>query len=153
MALQLKTICYRGGLVTFRIPAHWKEEYEPDGGGTFYEEGLDTGTLRLNVLSAESGGKATAAVMLETVFKSGTYEELTGGFRLRRSIKATDRGILLRRWEVGVPVLESELRIYCFTHTVLAAKEADAKTQVDLALVDEAVRTATYSQERGVALH
>ena len=33
----LKTIKYRGGLVTFRVPAHWKEDYEPEGGGTFYD--------------------------------------------------------------------------------------------------------------------
>lgn len=47
---ELKTIVYRGGLVRFSIPATWQEEYEPDGGGTFYKEGPDTGTLRLILL-------------------------------------------------------------------------------------------------------
>jgi hypothetical protein len=37
--VQFKTIVYRGGIVRFRIPAHWIEEYEHEGGGTFYEEG------------------------------------------------------------------------------------------------------------------
>lgn len=48
-----KTINYRGGVVTMEIPAHWKEEYEPKGGGTFYEDRADSGTLRLNVLTFE----------------------------------------------------------------------------------------------------
>src|SRR4051812_19119370 len=48
----LKTIVYRGGVVRFRIPADWQEEYEPAGGGTFYAPGDHTGTLRLNVTSA-----------------------------------------------------------------------------------------------------
>jgi hypothetical protein len=34
----MKTIVYRGGVVTFRIPAHWQEEYSDIEGGTFYED-------------------------------------------------------------------------------------------------------------------
>ena len=34
---KLKTIVYRGGIVRFKIPANWVEEYEEDGGGTFYQ--------------------------------------------------------------------------------------------------------------------
>ena len=29
----MKSIGYRGGVVRFRIPADWKEEYEEQGGG------------------------------------------------------------------------------------------------------------------------
>ena len=43
----LKTIIYRGGIARFRVPHSWVEEYEPEGGGTFYEDGPDTGTLRM----------------------------------------------------------------------------------------------------------
>ena len=39
----LKTINYRGGVVRFRIPASWNEEYEEAGGGTFYAPGDDSG--------------------------------------------------------------------------------------------------------------
>ncbi|HMI53316.1 MAG TPA: hypothetical protein VK525_17510 [Candidatus Saccharimonadales bacterium] len=38
----LKTINYRGGVVRFRIPADWVEEYEEAGGGTFYKPGDNT---------------------------------------------------------------------------------------------------------------
>lgn len=50
----LKHIKYRGGIAEFQIPSHWREEYEPGGGGTFYEDSPDSGTLRLNVLSLSS---------------------------------------------------------------------------------------------------
>ena len=47
----MKTICYRGGVVRLQIPAHWAEEYEPAGGGTFYDPAVEAVTLRLNVLT------------------------------------------------------------------------------------------------------
>src|SRR3954471_16013798 len=50
----LKTITYRGGLVRFRIPADWQEEYEEAGGGTFYAPDDQSGALRLNVLTMEA---------------------------------------------------------------------------------------------------
>ena len=31
MNQEFKTISYRGGVVIFRIPSHWREEYEPEG--------------------------------------------------------------------------------------------------------------------------
>ena len=43
---ELKTVNYRGGVVTFRIPAHWREEYGADGGGIFYDTAPDAGTFR-----------------------------------------------------------------------------------------------------------
>jgi hypothetical protein len=50
----MKTIRYRGGIVTFRIPAHWTEEYKEEGGGIFYDEDNDSGTLHLSVLTFAS---------------------------------------------------------------------------------------------------
>src|SRR5438552_168389 len=54
MEWNFKTISYRGGIVTFRIPSHWREEYEPNGGGTFYDDNPDSATLRLNVITAKA---------------------------------------------------------------------------------------------------
>ncbi len=50
----MKQITYRGGLVTFRIPSQWAEEYEPEGGGTFFDSQDESVTLRLNVLTLQS---------------------------------------------------------------------------------------------------
>ena len=52
--VDLKPITYRGGLVKFYVPSTWVEGYEPDGGGTFYEDLPNSGTLRLNVLTFEN---------------------------------------------------------------------------------------------------
>jgi hypothetical protein len=43
-------IVYRGGIAHFHVPTSWVEEYEPAGGGTFYENKPGTGTLRVNVM-------------------------------------------------------------------------------------------------------
>jgi hypothetical protein len=48
----MKRIAYRGGIVSFVIPDVWLEEYEGEGGATFYEDKPGSGTLRLNVPSA-----------------------------------------------------------------------------------------------------
>jgi hypothetical protein len=57
----LKTINYRGGVVRFRIPADWTEEYEDVGGGTFYKPGKNTGTLRLRACA-----QITRALLIAT---------------------------------------------------------------------------------------
>jgi hypothetical protein len=49
-----KRVVYRGGIASFDLPASWVEEYEAAGGGTFYEDRPDSGTLRLNVLGFDS---------------------------------------------------------------------------------------------------
>jgi len=50
----LKTINYRGGLISFEIPKHWVEEFEESGGGTFFEDTPNSGTLRVNVLTIKA---------------------------------------------------------------------------------------------------
>ena len=47
----LKTIVYRGGVLKFRIPSSWKEEYSDMDGGTFYEDRPYSGTLRVKVIT------------------------------------------------------------------------------------------------------
>jgi hypothetical protein len=46
---QLKTIHYRDSLVLFEVPVGWAEEYDHDGGSTFYPVDDESVTLRLNV--------------------------------------------------------------------------------------------------------
>jgi hypothetical protein len=51
---KMKTIAYRGGVITFRVPSTWKEEYQPEGGGTFYDPRPGSGTLRLNFMTLKA---------------------------------------------------------------------------------------------------
>ena len=146
-----KTVSYRGGIVRFSLPSHWREEYEPEGGGTFYDDRPDSGTLRLNVISVEP---KSSEQPVEHPFPPGSFETLPSGLRMRhRIVDAEERGtpIRLHRWEIAVPVPPARLRIVCFTHTILARQESDAATVAELALVEQSIRSAEFSREPGVS--
>jgi hypothetical protein len=148
----LKTIRYRGGLVDAEIPANWKEEYEAEGGGTFYEDKPDSGTLRLNVLSFASKEARLPSDVVREVFGAEGYETLPSGFSMRHLVKtAEERGtqLHLHRWEVLVPVTSIHTRLVCFTHTLLAAHEGTNRAKEELRIVDAIIRTARFSTAPG----
>lgn len=152
-ARELKMISYRGGLVYFALPAAWREEYQPDGGGTFYDDRPGSGTLRLNVLSFSSKD-VPAKQMAATAFQKGSFELLQDGFPLRKSVVAAEEKghkLHLHSWEIAVPVQPNSLRIVAFRHTVLAEQEQDPLIVQELEFIDKSVRVATFSQEPGLA--
>jgi len=140
--------------VRFSLPSHWREEYEPEGGGTFYEDRPDSGTLRLNVITAESKSGESPEQAAEHAFPAGSFETLPSGLHMRhRIVDAEERGtaIRLHRWEIAVPVPPARVRIVCFTHTILAKQESDPATVAELALVEQSIRSAEFSREPGVS--
>lgn len=148
-ARELKMISYRGGLVFFALPATWREEYQEDGGGTFYDDRFGLGTLRLNVLSFSSKD-VPANQMAATAFPKGSFELLQDGFPLRKTlVDAKEKGhkLHLHSWEIAVPVPPNSLRIVAFRHTVLAEQEQDSQIVQELEFIDKSVRAATFSQE------
>ena len=149
----MKPVVYRGGIVSFTIPASWREEYDPDGGGTFYEEGEDTGTLRLNVLSFERKDAVPLDRAASEVFNGHPHQVLGSGFPMRHYMTKTEEEgtpLHLYRWEVLVPVPPTRWRLVCFSHTVLAARDGDSRVKEELRMVDSAVRHAQYSDQQGV---
>src|SRR6266487_286746 len=102
----LKTISYRGGLVTFRIPAHWVEEYEPDGGAAFYDDAPDSATFRLQTITMKAPSPLTAESapdVLSSLRQAATapIERLPSGCALIRYTQSTvDRGhrLLISYW-------------------------------------------------------
>ena len=146
-----KLVIYRGGIVRFHIPENWREEYESTGGGTFFEEGADTGTLRLNVLSFEDRGKRSTET-LQRFFRDREAQVLQCGLSMRHYLtKTEEQGTPLHiyRWEVLVPVPPSRYRLVCFSHTIFAARDGEARSRKELELVDRLVREADYSTELG----
>lgn len=150
---RLKRIVYRGGIAEFDIPAGWREEYEPLGGATFYDDRPDSGTLRLSVLGFKS--KDTPAErMAATAFRDGRVESTRGGLPLRLAETETEEdGELLHiyKWEVAVPAPPNSLRLALFSYTILASQKSDAAFLAEVALLDSSIREATFSQEPGVA--
>ena len=65
----MKSIVHRGGVVTFRIPVHWREEYSDIEGGTFYVDHSHSGTLRLTIIAVAKPKQVQfpSLDMLETI--------------------------------------------------------------------------------------
>ena len=154
MNSETKTIQYRGGIVQFRLPAHWQEDYDPQGGGTFYEDRADSGTLRLEVLTANLREGELFERAIERACSVGDFELLASGLRMRRrTIASEEQGtaIHLHRWEIAVPVPPNQLRVVCFTHTILASQETHRAIAEELAFIGKSIRDAEFSREPGIS--
>jgi len=150
--VQMKEIKYRGGLVTFSIPKHWVETYEPDGGGMFYEDAPGTGTLRLNVITAKSPKPLSSDAAYQELaamkaINPKSVERLANGNALATEIRhATEQGqgITLFWWYVSNPVLPDHIRMANFSYTVLTNQESSKETQGEVQLLTESIKKAAF---------
>ncbi|WP_146851058.1 hypothetical protein [Brevifollis gellanilyticus] len=153
----MKRITYRGGILEFTLPANWVEEYEDEGGATFYEDRPDSGTLRLNVLGFEGPETITASDMVRTVFRPEegmSDEDFQDGLRLRTYIApASEKGeaLAIYRWHVAVPIMPRSLRLVIFAHTIVCGQENDDSISQELRIIDSSIRSGFYSREAGVS--
>ena len=154
---EMKTVNYRGGLVRFRIPKEWKEEYEEAGGGTFYQPGDDTGTLRLNVLSFQgpAGKSLSAASALATQAEKNGSEvvELRDGVAMTQyDLEAEETGhrLRMRRWEIAQLLPPNHLRMVVFTYTLLAEQFDKPEFSAELTVLDHEVAACELAQVQGV---
>jgi hypothetical protein len=148
-AVALKMVRYRDA-VSFPIPVGWKEEDEPGVQGTFYEEGPDTGTLRVSVMQWLGSSEEDRNRIVKSILLPGNVETLKQGVYLKKEVKDGSEGgeaLKLHRWLVVLALPENTCRLVAFTHTITAAQEKDRATVVELAAVDFAVRNAVYSYE------
>lgn len=152
-----KTISYRGGIALFRLPSSWIEEYDPTGGGTFYQNGPDTGTLRINVMDFEKPESAehsiqTAKSMLAGMKGMGEAKALPNGVAIRQFVQPSiEHGENLRiyTWQVGIWVTSNHFRLIVFTYTILDAQERDQSTQQELSFLDRSITEGEYPAVRG----
>lgn len=144
-----KAVVYRGGIVRFDIPAHWLEEYETEGGGTFYADIPSSGTLRLNVLGFRISPDQQLSDRMQTIMRRDGFQPLQAdlGLRQRRLTGLEDgEDLIFFRWEVLIPVPPNEFSIACFAHTVLATEAETDLTRQELSFIDASVRNACYYQ-------
>jgi hypothetical protein len=155
---QLKTIRYRGGIAKFQVSASWVEEYEPRGGGTFYEPGDDTGTLRINVLGFErqQGGTESIPTAFDLLRRTRRVDETealpTGAAVARYVTHADESGEHLRiyNWQIGVCVSPTHFRIVVFTYTIVDGQERESGMQEELRLLDTLIVSGEYPAVEGV---
>jgi hypothetical protein len=151
----LKTIVYRGGVVRFRIPAGWQEEYEPAGGGMFYAPGEDTGTLRLNITTARIGADSPLyPVNVHDALKHFATEHHVEVRVLRPDVamirfdlRTSERGkpIVIRNWQIAHAISKEHLRIALFTYTMLAKEFDGAQAQEEMNLLDRELSVAEFA--------
>lgn len=154
-----KTINYRGGVVRFQIPFHWKEEYEDDGGGTFYAPGDDTGTLRLNVLTfkAPPGKQISASTAPEVLApeaeKRGVrITSLREGVAMIRSdeqVEENGEALSIRYWRIAQVLPPADIRLVIFSYTILASQLSTPSSAAELDLLDEQIAAAELAPTLG----
>lgn len=149
--LETKQINYREGLIVFVLPKSWLEKYEPDGGGTFYEEGPDTGTLRLNVITAKSPEPVTLASVSISLLaaKYPPAEVLPNGNVFgKRTSRSDENGhaITTFSWVIAQATPPNDIWIASFAYTVLTMNEKSARTTLDRSFLEKSIRNASVSQ-------
>jgi hypothetical protein len=149
----LKEISYRGGLVTFRVPAHWVEEYGRDGGAMFYEDAPNSPTFRFEVISAQSPSVITCAdapkvlAELANTAPVDEIEVLSNGNALVKYVQSPiDRGQMLHitYWSVAQVIPSNNIRIATFSYTLLSGQELEHQFQRELQLLDAEVRSSVF---------
>lgn len=155
MPSEWKTITYRGGVIEFRIPSTWVEEYDDHDGGTFYEPTSGSATLRLNVLTLRSPSPVTSDTPLDLLRPRADERgaELVGlpngNALISFSTQAEEDGIpiVLHRWEVANAVPPLHARLALFSLTTLASERK--RVSADLRWLEEEIRASRFSAELG----
>jgi hypothetical protein len=150
----MKTISYRGGVVTFRIPASWKEEYSDADGGTFYEDKPDSGSLRLKLITAKLPSEITSdsvTSLLNTlrVVQGQAMRQPNGNAFARYEEQSVDRGrrIKILYWIVANPVPPKHARIATFSYTVLQGQERHPMVMHDIQMLEKEILEARFATE------
>ncbi|MGA2806812.1 MAG: hypothetical protein ABSE87_01690 [Terracidiphilus sp.] len=158
----MKTIVYRGGVVTFRIPGHWVEEYSDMEGGTFYEDRPDSGTLRLKIITMATPKELqpiSALDLLQVVVSQlknenvecTTTDRKDGNAVLKYEEAGSERGrnLTVFYWVVSNPLPPRHARAATFSYTILAEQRNRSQTQYEVAMLEAEIEAAKFSPEFG----
>lgn len=154
----MKTIVYRGGIVKFQVPSHWKEEYEEEGGGTFYEDSADSGTLRLNVLTFESEsplGENDPSAYLESISEQPAAviealpDKLSAMLSYSKTVQEGDELLKIYYWQIANMIPPRHLRLAVFSYCFLASQESSATIRNELSMLNQSLRKCIFALEQG----
>ncbi len=155
----MKSIEYRGGVVTFRIPSHWCEEYSDVDGGMFYEDRPDSGTMRLKIILATAPRQlhSNSAMDLLLVFDQLKLQctkavRPDGNAVLKYEEAALELGVPLTifYWVVANPLPPLHARIATFSYTIPTVWRNEPRVRRDLEMLEAEIEAATFSPEVGV---
>ena len=158
----MKSIMYRGGVVTFRIPSQWREEYSDADGGTFYDHRPESGTLRLKIITMVAPGKlhANSAMDLLQVAMEQLKAGVKGTTRIRKDGNAvlkyeqetSEHGTSLTivYWVIANPLPPRQARIATFSYAILVERRNAPQVQRDLDMLETEIEAATFAPKTGV---
>ncbi len=159
----MKQIVYRGGVVTFRIPSHWREEYSDIEGGTFYEDRPESGTLRLRIITMRTAKELhsdSAKDILEMVVSGLKKNNVEGGIRGREdgiavlkyeeAAHANGMRLTIFHWVIANSLPPHRARIITFSYTILAGQRNQKCLPGDLEMLEAEIESATFSSDLGI---
>ncbi len=152
----LKNITYRGGVLEFRIPSSWNEEYGEDGGGVFWDPAGQSGTLRLDILTFEKNGELPAEParsVLESSKRTGELQVLDNGNAVLEYRKTTTEDgdeLVIYFWEVANFVPPNHFRLAIFSHTILVEEASDSAIRSEIDLLRSEITASIFSPTLGV---
>jgi hypothetical protein len=165
MPTAMKSVVYRGGVVTFRIPAHWREEYSDLEGGTFYEDRRGSGTLRLKVITMTTPKRPptdSAMDVLQIVVDAlrkknveGTTQGRSDGNAVLKYEEASvEPGTQLTvfYWVIANRLPPRHARVVTFSYTILAKQRYEQHVRNDLEMLEAEIEAASFSPEMGVVV-
>lgn len=151
--MDLKDIVLGDGQLRFRVPASWNQTLEKDGSSAFYDEAIDHGTLRVKVMTFDTGEDLTgrtARQQLEDMEPepAQTLEALSNGNALRVHRESADDGgqpTDFHVWLLAAVDPPHRVRLAVFTFTVLTSDGQAAAAAVSL--LDAEIRTARFAHQ------
>ena len=157
MAESLKEISFNGGVIKFKIPSSWKEEYGKNGKGAFYEDAPDTGTLRLQVITMQAppdveGDLLVLALSSLPGVDRQDVEILGNGNALAHSVQRSDEDgeeYTLYWWHLANHVPPDIVRMANYSYAILTSKENDSKTREEIELLERQIKQAVFQPGPG----
>lgn len=154
----MKLVNYRGGIVKFRIPDTWEEEYEDEGGGTFYDDTDDSGILRLNILTFRSKSQLGANAAVESLQdEARSYstevealpDQNSAIISYRQTSRDDGEDLVIYYWHIANIVPPYHCRIAIFSYCILAQREHEPAMIKELAMLNKSLRECVFSEELG----
>jgi hypothetical protein len=157
MAESLKEINFHGGVLKFKIPLNWKEEYGENGKGAFYEDSPDTGTLRLSVITMEAPPDAKGNLLVPALssipgIDQKDIEMLGNGNALAHAVQRSEEEgtkYTLYWWYLANHVTPNDMRMAIYSYAILTSKENDRKTKEEIELLERQIKNAVFRPELG----
>jgi hypothetical protein len=151
--VKLKDVAFADGQLRFRIPSSWVQSQEEDGGGVYYDEKLDQGTLRVKVMTFTTeddltGHRALDEMGVLEAEPGQTLEALANGNAVRfhrEETEASGERTAFHVWLLASLDPPHRMRLAVFSFTV-RAREAEEATAL-LGVLDTEIRQARFAHQ------